>query len=302
MRWPVKLRPMRIVIAGGSGFLGSALRQTLTADGHTVVTLTRQPRHPGDVGWSASPSDASWMAALAGADAVVNLAGASIAGKRWTPGRKREILESRIDATAAIVAGLHQTAVPLLISSSAVGIYGSRDDEPLTERSPEGTDFLASVCRAWEAEAMKAPATTTVVRLRTGLVLAREDGVLPQMALPFRFGAGGRVGSGRQYLSWIHRDDWLGLVQWLLQDGGGGIVNATAPVPVTNAEFSATLGRAMHRPALLPAPAFALRLALGEMADALLLGGQRVLPARAEAAGYRFRFRVVEHALRQIYA
>jgi uncharacterized protein len=294
---------MRIVLAGGSGFLGSSLRLSLTADGHTVVSLTRRPRAHGDVGWSGTPGDTTWMAALAGADAVVNLAGASIAGKRWTTARKREILESRLDATAAIVAGLHRIAVPLLISSSAVGIYGTRGDEPLTERSPEGDDFLAGVCRAWEAEALKAPAATKVLRLRTGLVLAREAGVLPQIAMPFRFGAGGRVGSGRQYMSWIHRDDWLGLVRWLLQNADvDGVVNATAPVPVTNAEFSSTLGRAMHRPAFMPAPAFALRLALGEMADALLLGGQRVLPAKAEAAGYRFRFRVIEHALRQIYS
>jgi uncharacterized protein len=294
---------MRIVVAGGSGFLGSSLRRALTADGHTVVTLTRQPRTPSDVGWSGAPSDTTWVPALAGADAIVNLAGASIAGRRWTTARKREILESRLDATSAVVAGLHQTGVPLLISSSAIGIYGTRGDELLTEQSPEGDDFLADVCRAWEAEALKAPAATRVVRLRTGLVLAREDGVLPQIALPFRFGAGGRVGSGRQYMSWIHRDDWLGLVRWLLQGADvDGVVNATAPVPVTNAEFSATLGRAMHRPALLPAPAFALRLALGEMADALLLGGQRVLPAKAEAAGYRFRFRVIEHALREIYS
>jgi uncharacterized protein len=294
---------MRIVLAGGSGFLGSSLRQLLTTDGHTVMTLTRRPQAPGDVHWSASPSDTTWATALAGADAVVNLAGASIAGRRWTTTRKREILDSRLDATAAIVAGLQRTAVPLLISSSAVGIYGTRGDELLTERSPEGDGFLAAVCRAWEAEALKAPAATKVVRLRTGLVLSREDGVLPQIAMPFRFGAGGRVGSGRQYMSWIHRDDWLGLVSWLLQGADvDGVVNATAPVPVTNAEFSSMLGRAMHRPSLVPAPAFALRLALGEMADALLLGGQRVLPAKAEAAGYRFRFRVVEHALRHIYS
>jgi uncharacterized protein len=294
---------MRIVLAGGSGFLGSALRRALSADGHSVVNLTRQPRDANDVAWSAKPADAGWMGALAGADAVVNLVGASIAGGRWTAARKRVILESRLDATAALVAGLVRTPVPLLISSSAIGIYGTRDGEQLTEQSPVGDDWLAGVCRAWEAEALKAPPTTKVIRLRTGLVLAREGGVLPQIAMPFRFGAGGRAGSGRQYMSWIHRDDWLGLVRWLLQGADvDGALNATAPVPVTNAEFASALGRAMHRPALLPAPAFALRLALGEMAEALLLGGQRVLPAKAEGAGYRFRFRTVEDALWQIYS
>jgi uncharacterized protein (TIGR01777 family) len=187
------------------------------------------------------------------------------------------------------------------VSASAVGYYGPRGDEPLTEESPPGSDFLATVCRDWEAEALRAGAGTRVVLLRTGLVLGNVGGALPQIALPFRLFAGGPVGSGRQYWSWIHRDDWVELVRWALQTTGiSGPINLTAPNPVTNREFASTMGRVMHRPAFMPAPGFAMKLLLGEMADALLLTGQRVLPAKPHANGFPFRFGSLEPALRDL--
>ena len=299
---------MTIVIAGGTGFLGSALANAWRADGHRVLALTRRPRHGDDVRWAPGEDDGSWAGSLDGADAVVNLAGEGIADKRWTAARKTAILESRLRATHALVAAIRSVRTPprVLISSSAIGIYGTnRGDEPLTEDSATGADqgdLLAQVCRDWEAAAAPAADVTRLVLLRTGLVLAGHGGALPQMALPFRFFAGGKVGSGRQYMSWIHLIDWVSMVRWaLVTPDVSGPLNATAPAPVTNAEFTQALGRAMRRPAMLPAPAFALRLALGEMADALLLGGQRVLPAKAQRDGFQWKFAQVDEALRDIY-
>jgi uncharacterized protein (TIGR01777 family) len=294
---------MRILIAGGSGFLGSRLRDTLRADGHDVRTLTRTPRRDGDIHWRADALDRGWWDSLAGTDAVINLAGTSIAGGRWTPARKADIRDSRIRATQAIVAGLDGTrSTAALISSSATGYYGLHGDEPLTEDAPPGSDFLADVCRDWERAARETRTATRVVLLRTGLVLSRDGGALPPMALPFRFGAGGRIGSGRQVMSWIHVDDWVGIVRWALATPAvTGPINLTAPGPVTNAVFTRALAAALHRPAIVPAPAFALRLLLGEMADALILGGQRVIPAKALRLGYRFRFETIDGALGEIY-
>ena len=296
---------MTIVVAGGTGFLGSALVDGLRAEGNRVLVLTRRPRREDDVRWSGDESDTSWVTTLSGATAVVNLAGEGIADKRWTPQRKAAIIDSRIRATRAIVTAIARVDRPprALISSSAIGIYGAdRGDEPVTEASPIGSDFLARTCRDWEAEAQPAAPIARLVLLRTGVVLAKEGGALPQMALPFRFFAGGRVGSGRQYLSWIHLADWTSMVRWaLVTDNVAGPLNLTAPAPVTNSEFTHALGRAMHRPSIMPAPAFALRLALGEMADALLLGGQRVLPAKAERLGFAFKFPTLDAALREIY-
>jgi uncharacterized protein len=294
-----------IVVAGGTGFLGASLVRAWRADGHRVLVLTRQPRGEDDVRWTPGNGDASWSAALDGADAVVNLAGEGIGDQRWTASRKAAILDSRIRATRAIVDAIRssRTPPPTLISASAIGVYGSnRGDETLTEDSPPGSGFLADVCRQWEAEAAPAAAVTRLVLLRTGLVLARSGGALPRIALPFRFFAGGRLGSGRQYTSWIHLRDWVGMVRWAIDvEQVTGPLNVTAPSPLTNAEFSGALGRAMGRPALLPAPAFALRLGLGEMADALLLGGQRVLPAKAQRHGFHFHCPILDAALRDIY-
>lgn len=292
-----------MLIAGGSGFLGQALAVSWRRDGHQVHSLTRHPAGPDDIGWSADATDATWTAALDTTDVVVNLAGTSIGDRRWTPARKALIRDSRVHATRALVSGINASRTPIVfLSSSAVGIYGDRGDEPLTEAATPGSDFLAGVCRAWEQEALEATAATRVVLLRTGLVLARDGGVLPRLALPFRFGAGGPLGTGRQYMSWIHLDDWVGLMRSAATvPSVSGPMNLTAPAPVTNAEFAKALGRAMHRPAFMSAPAFAIRLVVGEMADALILGGQRVLPEKAREIGYQFQYPTLDAALRAIY-
>ena len=296
---------MRIVVAGGTGFLGRALVERLRSDGHQVAVLTRRARREGEIAWAPPAETGAWPLAVQGADAVINLAGEPIADRRWTPQRKQAILDSRVAATRALASAIAEAPRPpaCFLSSSAIGIYGARGSEPVTEDAPPGDDFLATVCRAWEEEAVRASPVTRVVLLRTGLVLDRTGGALPQLALPFRFFAGGPLGSGRQYMSWIHVDDWVGIVRWALQPGNAvaGPLNLTAPAPVTNAEMARALGRVLHRPALLPAPAFALRVALGEMADAMILGGQRVLPAKAEAAGYEFQYRHLAGALSAVY-
>lgn len=293
---------MRIVVAGGTGFLGTALVSQLRTDGHAVTVLTRRPGGTQDVQWNPYGSSASWVHALEGADAVINVVGAPIA-KRWTAAHKREIWNSRVRATRTLVAAMKSVRrMPAtLISGSAVGIYGARDDEPLTEESAPGSGFLASLGREWEKEALSAAPHARVVLLRTGIALDREGGALPRMALPFRLFAGGPIGSGRQYLSWIHRDDWTAMVSWALAtEAISGPLNVTAPNPVTNREFARTLGRVLRRPALLPVPAFALRAALGEMADAVLTG-QQVFPEKAHALGFEFQHPALEGALRAIY-
>lgn len=295
---------MTIVIAGGTGFLGSGLAASFRADGHDVVLLTRRPRKPGDVAWDPLSPSGDWTATVDGADAVINLAGESLDAGRWTAARKASILDSRIAATRAIVAAIAKARRPpaVLVNASAIGVYGTHGSAALTEHSPPGSDFLASVCVAWEAQALEAARMTRVVLLRTGLALDGSGGALPKLALPFQLFAGGRAGSGDQYWSWIHREDWTRIVRWTVDTPDvSGPVNLTAPAPVTNAEFAQTLGRVLHRPALMPAPAFAMRLLLGEMADALILNGQRVLPAKATLHGFEFRYPDLESALRAIY-
>jgi len=295
---------MKVVIAGGSGFLGSGLGASFRNDGHQVRVLTRRPGTAEDVAWDPSAPPGEWTSSIDGADAVINLAGAPIAAKRWTPARKSLIRESRMTATRALVASIANATRPpsVLVNASAVGIYGTDRLESLTEDSSPGNDFLASVCVAWEAEARQASSITRVVMLRTGLVLDRAGGALPPMARPIAFFVGGRLGSGNQYYSWIHRDDWTRMVRWVVENPAvTGPLNLTAPAPVTNGAFTNALARVLRRPALVPAPAFALRLLLGEMADALILGGQRVLPEKAARYGFTFRFADVESALRAIY-
>jgi uncharacterized protein (TIGR01777 family) len=298
---------MKIVIAGGSGFLGRALSGRLVADGHQVLVLTRGggPSKPWDgarstAAWNPDGTAGDWASALEGADAVVNLAGASIGDDRWTKERKAAILDSRIDATRSLVAaigGLGRSP-SVLVSASAQGYYGDRRDEELTEDAAPSRDFLAGVCVRWEAEARKASDKCRVVTLRTGIVLAADGGALPRMLLPFKLGAGGPLGSGRQFMSWVHLDDWVGVALLAIADPRvRGPVNLGSPAPVRNREFATALGRALHRPSLVPTPALALRLALGEMAQPLLLASIRMVPAAALAVGYRFRHPDVAEAL-----
>jgi hypothetical protein len=293
---------VHLTIAGGTGLLGAALARALRAAGHAVSILTRTPRTPHDVAWDPDAPGGDWRTVVAGADAVVNLAGESIAGRRWTAARKQAILDSRLRATRALASAIAEsTQPPVFVSGSAVGIYGPRGDEPITEDAAPGSDFLAEVCIAWEREANAVAATTRVVLLRTGVVLAREGGALPQMALPFTFFAGGPIGSGRQYVPWIHIDDWVAMTMWAARSKAvSGPLNVTAPNPVRNRELANALGHALHRPSIMPAPVTAIRVALGEMADAVV-NGQRVLPAKAQALGFEFRYPTIDAALRALY-
>jgi hypothetical protein len=302
---------MNIVIAGGTGFLGGALARAFTQDGHGLIILTRGAQPPAGtqnlryVQWTPDGTAGAWASAIDGADVVVNLAAESIASKRWTAPQKQRILDSRILATRSLVAaiGRASSSPSVFVSGSAVGYYGPLGDEIATEDHAAGRDFLAMVAVEWEAEAMRAAGPRTrVVIVRTGLVLDRDGGALPQMLPPFWFGAGGPVGSGRQYWPWIHRQDWVDLVRFAIRTpSASGPLNATAPTPVTNREFARILGRVIRRPAFLPAPGFALRLLLGEMANALLLSGQRAVPAKAERLGHTFAFRELDPALRALF-
>jgi uncharacterized protein (TIGR01777 family) len=299
---------MKIVVAGGTGFLGRPLTERLVSKGHQVVVLTREAasQEPARaVVWSPDGSVGAWANEIDGADAVVNLAGEPIAGRRWSADHKQQIRDSRIRATRSLAAAIGRASQPpsVFVSGSAVGYYGPLGDEWVVEATPPGSDFLAQVCHQWEAEATRAASSRTrVVRVRTGLVLERDGGALPPMLPPFKFGIGGPAGSGRQYWPWIHRSDWIDLVWWAIRtDTVEGPLNATAPEPVRNAEFARALGRALGRPSFMPAPAFALRLILGEMADALLLSGQRASPAKAGALGFSFTYEQVDDALAAIF-
>ena len=298
---------MRIVIAGGSGFLGRALADIWRNEGHQVKVLTRRPGSlaADDVRWNPG-SGGGWTGALERTDAVVNLAGEGIADRSWTATRKAAILSSRLTATRALSEAIRACVYPprIFISASGIGFYGTPGDQPLTEESPAGSDFLATVCQQWERETSAAVGVARIVLLRTGVVLSRDGGALPRMALPFEYFVGGRLGSGRQYMSWVHLKDWAEMVRWALNTNHvSGPLNVTAPNPVTNAEFTRALATAMHRPALFPVPAIVLRGMLGrDMADALLLQGQRALPRKAEMAGFRFRYPTVDAALNAIYA
>lgn len=305
---------MKVIIAGGTGFLGQPLASSFAADGHEVVTLSRSGATAGrraaedsrSVAWTPNGNAGPWARELDGAGAVINLAGESIAGHRWTTAHKQRIADSRTNATGSLVAAIKSasTPPPVFVSGSAVGYYGPRGDEVVTEETPPGRDFLAEVCKRWEAAASAAAsARTRVLYLRTGIVLENGGGALPPMLPPFKFGLGGPIGSGRQYYPWIHRDDWVGLVRWCVDTTSvDGPVNGTGPQPVENREFARAIGRAMHRPVFMPAPAFAMRILLGEMADALVLSGQRAVPAKAERLGFRFRYPTVDDALAAIFA
>lgn len=299
---------MKIVIAGGSGFLGRPLARELLAKGYEVVVLTRGPAREDRgiryVTWEAGEDPGGWHAVIDGADAVVNLAGAGIADRRWSAARKQVLRGSRVDATRALVAAIRSATIrpKVFLTGSAIGFYGPQpDDGPtLDESAPPGSDFLSTLAVDWEAEAHAASALgCRVIIIRTGVVLARAGGALQKLIPPFRFFVGGPIGSGRQVMSWIHRRDWVELVVWLLRhEHAAGVYNATAPQPATNADFSRALGAALGRPSWLPVPGFALKIIVGEMAGPALLAGQRVVPRRALEAGFTFQFPEITAAMR----
>jgi uncharacterized protein (TIGR01777 family) len=294
---------MKILISGSSGLIGSAAATALKSDGHDVVHLVRPGKMPnlGDVQWDPMRATVD-IAGLEGVEVVIHLSGAGIADGRWTEERKQLLRSSRIDTTRVLVDSLSRLKQKprVLIVASAIGYYGNRGDEILTESSTTGTDFLALVCRDWEAEASRAAARgIRTVMLRTGVVLSGKGGALPKMLTPFKLGVGGRLGSGQQWMSWIAIEDVVGIIRnAIANEQVSGPVNVVAPNPVRNEEFTRLLAAMLHRPAIFPAPAFVLRLAMGEMADAVLLSSDRVKPERMLAAGYKFRFEILEPALR----
>lgn len=290
---------MRIGITGSSGLIGTALRQQLEAAGHEVRRFVRGEPDDPDAVWNPA---SGWIRpdALEGLDAIVHLAGESIGRGRWTESRKSALRASRIDSTRLLVSQMRgMTKPPALISASAIGFYGSRGDEVLDESSGAGDGFLAQLTADWEAEVLKARESgARTVLLRLGVVLAPKGGALAQMVRPFKFGAGGRLGSGRQWFSWIALPDALAVLERAVSTDMEGIYNVTAPVPVTNRELTAALAKTLRRPALFPVPPFALRAMLGRAADELLLASQRVMPRRLQQAGFAFRYPEITGALR----
>lgn len=296
---------MNVLVTGSHGLVGSALVPGLRADGHRVLRLVRDaPEGDDDVRWDPDAGSID-TAALAGVDGVVHLAGAGIGDKKWTAARKRLILDSRTRGTRLLAETLASLPRPpaVFVSGSAVGYYGDRGDDVLTEQAPPGDDFPAQVCLAWEgATTAASEAGIRVVTIRTGIVLAAHGGALQRMLLPFKLGLGGRIASGKQYMSWISLDDEVGAIRHLLTaDGISGAVNLTAPAPVTNADFTAALGRAVHRPTVLPTPLAPLKVVFGdELVQHLLVRGQRVVPRVLEGSGYGFRHPEIGAALRAV--
>lgn len=294
---------MRILITGGTGFIGNALRRELKNSGHDVTITTRRHADSEDrVHWN--PPELIPPNIMEKLDSVINLAGEPIAPGRWTKQRKERILSSRVEITSALVQSMRNASQKprVLISASAIGYYGPRGDENVTEETPPASDFLAEVCKVWEAEALKAQELgIRVVLLRIGGVLEADGGALAQMVIPFKFFLGGPIGNGRQWFSWIHRDDMVGIVKYALENESiKGPVNITAPNPVKNKEFSAALGKALRRPAFFAVPGFVVKLSLGELGG-ILLTGQRVLPVKALASGYEFKYAKINEALEAIF-
>ena len=300
---------MRVIITGGTGLIGRALAADLTARGREVIVLSRSPERatnlPADVRaerWDGRTA-AGWGALADGAEAIVNLAGENLAAGRWTPARRRTIRESRLQAGQAVVDAIQAAALKprVLIQASAVGLYGPHGNETITEATAAGSDFLAQLCVAWEAStaAVEAWGVRRAI-VRTGIVLSASGGALPRLVLPFRFFAGGRLGSGRQWYPWIHQVDEVAAIRFLLDtEATTGAFNLTAPNPLTNKALAHVIGKVLGRPALAPAPTLALRLFMGDMAT-IVLDGQRALPARLLEAGYQFRFSSAEAALRNL--
>lgn len=302
---------MRIVLTGATGFIGRSLTDVLVARGDTVTALTRNPTRaktilPSAVTsmyWSTEGDAGSWKNAISEADAVINLAGEPVAGKRWSVEQKAKIRDSRVRSTELLVEAMKQapTRPKVIINGSAIGYYGSREDETLTEDSPPGDDFLAGVVKLWEHAALDArDLGVRVVLIRTGIVLGTSGGALPQMLLPFKLFSGGVMGPNNQWVSWIHVDDEIGLIIHMLDHvEASGPINATAPEPVTMNTFSHAVGKALHRPVWAPGLPKLMRLVLGERAEAVF-ASQRVQPKRAQELGYRFSYRDVNGALQSL--
>ncbi|HEY8224039.1 MAG TPA: TIGR01777 family oxidoreductase [Pyrinomonadaceae bacterium] len=295
---------MKILIGGSHGLVGTALIKSLEPDGHEISRLVRHyPESEAEIEWSPDRYSIQ-LARIEGFDAVVNLAGESIAEGRWTEDKKQRIRESRVKGTKLLGDALANLTNPpkTFICASAIGYYGNRGDELLTETSAPGEDFLAEVCVEWEkATALAKEKGIRVVNSRFGVILDPNGGALAKMLPPFRMGVGGKIGSGKQWMSWIALDDVVGALKFALKtEALSGPVNFVAPNPVTNAEFTKTLGAELSRPTLLPIPAFGMRLVFGEMADALLLSSQRVEPERLKSAGYEFQYEQLEYALHHV--
>lgn len=288
---------MKIVIAGGTGFIGQTLAARLVQRGDDVAVISRDPskvRTGRGIGWDAT-------SAISSADAIVNLAGENI-GARWSVERKRRIMDSRVRATSQLVDAMKREPqrTRTFVSASAVGYYGPRGDEVLDESAPNGSGYLAEVTRRWEELAHEADAIARVVIARFGVVLAKDGGALQKLLLPFRLGVGGPVGNGRQWMSWVDRDDVIAFIEWALDHASvRGTYNVTSPQAVTNGDFTRVLGRTVHMPAFLPVPPFALRLVFKDMADETLLSGQRVVPKRAAGEGFEFRYPTLAASLQQ---
>jgi hypothetical protein len=299
---------LKVVACGVSGLIGQPLSAALLDKGYEVVRLVRR-KGPAISGarerevWWWPPALGDWVKEIDGAHAVINLSGEPIAGRRWTPAQKKELRSSRLNATKAVVESISQAKnkPKVLVNASAVGFYGPRDSSQIDEGAEGGSDFLSELCREWEKEARKAEAFgVRVVSLRTGIVLSRDGGALAKMLPPFRFFLGGPLGSGRQFLSWIHIEDEVAAILKALEDPSlKGPVNLTAPEPVPMKEFAAVLGRVLRRPSVFRVPGFVLKLLLGEMAG-LLLTGQNVTPRKLVEAGFRFRHPKLETALRAL--
>jgi uncharacterized protein (TIGR01777 family) len=293
---------MRILISGGTGFIGTALCAALRAEGHTLLILSRSERADAEgVQYVRSLQALDGDACI---DAVINLAGASLAGKRWNAAYKRELVASRMDTTRDLVALCQRLSSPpaVMLSASAIGFYGNRGDETVDEQSGQGEGFSAQLCADWEREAQAVTALgTRLCLLRLGVVFDRKGGAFEQMVLPFRMGVANWIGDGRQWLSWVHRSDVVAACQFLLADAAlSGVFNLTAPEPVRSRELCAAIKRHLRTLVTLPMPAAAMRLMVGEMADELLISGQRVLPARLQTAGFRFAYPDVDSALQQM--
>lgn len=298
---------MKIVLSGGTGFIGRALLKRLLEKGHTVVLLARNPdaaRRDAENGVTVIQWDGKnvgeWRKEVDGADAIVNLAGEPVVGKRWTDEQKSRILGSRVNATKAIVAAIEQASMrpSVLMNASAVGYYGDVESGDVTESHPKGSGFLGDLCAQWEEAALKAERLgARVVCLRIGIVLEKDGGALSKMIPPFQMFMGGPLGSGRQWVPWVHREDLIHIILFALENKNlSGPVNATSPEPVTMKEFCSALGKAMHRPSWAPVPAFVLRILLGESSK-VLLTGQRAVPQKLRASGYTFRYPRLDEAL-----